>query len=72
MGEWLSFPFIDKSGANIPKKTAIPTKQRNKNSKKCGCDIHVNISWPQRRSGPYVSLFKDTHNHVLHQDATLQ
>ncbi|CAB4435385.1 unnamed protein product [Rhizophagus irregularis] len=62
--------YCDKSGINIPKKIADPTKQRNKKSKKCRCEVHVNISWPQRRSGPYVSLFKNTHNHVLHQDTT--
>jgi hypothetical protein len=38
--------YCDKSGTNVPKKTANLTKQRNKKSKKCGCEIHVNISWP--------------------------
>ncbi|GES91442.1 protein FAR1-related sequence 5-like [Rhizophagus clarus] len=60
--------YCDKSGINIPKKTDDPTKKRNKKSKKCGCEVHVNISWPKCRTGPYVSLFKDIHNHVLHQD----
>ncbi|RGB23315.1 hypothetical protein C1646_774683 [Rhizophagus diaphanus] len=60
--------YCNKSGINIPKKTADPTKNRNKKLKKCGCKVHVNISWPKCRTGPYVSLFKDTYNHVLHQD----
>ncbi|GBC03782.1 hypothetical protein RclHR1_05310009 [Rhizophagus clarus] len=60
--------YCDKSGINIPKKTDDPTKKRNKKSKKCGCEVHVNISWPKCRTGPYVSLFKDIHNHVLYQD----
>jgi hypothetical protein len=33
--------YCDKSGINIPKKLANPTKNRNKKSKKCGCEVHA-------------------------------